>query len=61
MSLNIDHIRDTQIGHVDLVEFIKIIENPPLYYKMNPTINNGIHLVYVSIRLSLMSTVKKMP
>lgn len=42
---NFDHIRETEIGHVDLVEFLKRIEKPPSNYKMEPTINSSIHLV----------------
>lgn len=45
ISSNFDNIRDTEIGHVDLTKFLKRIEQPPFNYKMEPTINNDIHLV----------------
>lgn len=46
VSSNIDHIRDTEMGHIDLAEFIKRIEKPPSCHDMEFVINNGIHLVF---------------
>lgn len=45
VHLNVDHIRDIEIGHVDLAEFLKRIEKPPSYHDMEVVINSGIHLV----------------
>lgn len=44
-SSNIDKIRDTDIGHMDLEEYLKRVKDPPKYYKMETTINSSILLV----------------
>lgn len=45
VTSNIDHIRDTKIGHVNLEEFLKRIKKPPSQLDMEAVINSGIHLV----------------
>lgn len=45
MSFNIDNIRDIEIDHVDLEEFIKRVREPPISYLIGPTINSEIHLI----------------
>lgn len=45
VSSNIDNIIDTKNWHVDLKEFLKRVRESPVSYKMEPTINSGIHLV----------------
>lgn len=45
MSSNIDKIKDIEIGHVDLDEYLKRVKEILVSYKMETTINSGIHLV----------------
>lgn len=45
LSSNIDNIKDTEIGHVDLEEFLERVRESLVSYKMEPIINSGIHLV----------------
>lgn len=42
---NIDHIRDTEIGHVDLSQFLKRVEQPSSYNKIESIIDSSIHLM----------------
>lgn len=45
VSSNIDNIRDTEIGHVDLEDFLKRVRESLVSYLMEPIINSEIHLV----------------
>lgn len=38
VSSNIDHIRDTEIGHVDLAEFLKRVEKATTFI-----LKDGVH------------------